>query len=53
MLDWQTAADHDSVQHTPYLRDLFGGLVFEWLEGLGGLEAMFEINRRKAASYMS
>ena len=24
------------------------GLVFEWLEDLGGLEAMAEINRRKA-----
>lgn len=49
MLDWQAYADADSMYNTPptfawYL----SGLVFEWLEDLGGLEAMAEINRRKA-----
>jgi len=50
MLDWQTAADHDSMYNTPPTFAIYlAGLVFEWLDGLGGLEAMFEINRRKAA----
>jgi len=50
MLDWQTAADNDSMYNTPPTFAIYlAGLVFEWLEGLGGLEAMFEINRRKAA----
>jgi phosphoserine aminotransferase len=50
MLHWQTAADNDSMYNTPPTFAIYlAGLVFEWLEGLGGLEAMFEINRRKAA----
>ena len=50
MLDWQTAADNDSMYNTPPTFAIYlAGLVFEWLEGLGGLGAMFEINRRKAA----
>lgn len=49
VLDWQAYADADSMYNTPptfawYL----SGLVFEWLKDLGGLEAMAEINRRKA-----
>ena len=49
MLNWQTAADNDSMYNTPptfalYLADL----VFDWLEDLGGLAAMEAINRRKA-----
>jgi len=51
MLDWKTAADADSMYNTPptfawYL----AGLVFEWLKDLGGLAAMAEINRKKAAT---
>ena len=53
MLDWQLQPITILCTTPPYLRDLFGGLVFEWLEGLGGLEAMFEINRRRPQSYMS
>lgn len=49
MLNWQTAADNDSMYNTPptfalYLADL----VFQWLADLGGLTAMEAINRRKA-----
>jgi len=49
VLDWQAYADADSMYNTPptfawYL----SGLVFQWLKDLGGLEAMAEINRRKA-----
>ena len=50
MLDWQTSADNDSMYNTPPTFAIYlAGLVFEWLEGLGGLETMFEINSRKAA----
>ena len=50
MLDWQVSAVNDSMYNTPPTFAIYlAGLVFEWLEGLGGLEAMFEINCRKAA----
>lgn len=49
MLDWKTAADNDSMYNTPPTFALYlAGLVFDWLQGLGGLDAMAEINRRKA-----
>jgi phosphoserine aminotransferase len=49
MLNWQTAADNDSMYNTPptfalYLADL----VFTWLQEQGGLEAIEVVNRRKA-----
>jgi phosphoserine aminotransferase len=49
LLDWQVAAENDSMYNTPptfawYL----SGLVFEWLQAQGGLEAMAERNRKKA-----
>lgn len=50
MLDYKTHADHDSMYNTPPTYSWYmAGLVFEWLKGLGGLEGMAEINRRKAA----
>ena len=50
MLNWKTAADNDSMYNTPPTFALYlAGLVFEWLQELGGLAAMEEINRRKAA----
>lgn len=50
MLNWQTAADNDSMYNTPPTFALYlAGLVFEWLKQQGGLEAMETINRRKAA----
>jgi phosphoserine aminotransferase len=49
MFDYKVAADNNSMYNTPptfawYL----AGLVFQWLQQLGGLEAMAAINRRKA-----
>lgn len=48
MLDYQVAADHDSMFNTPptfawYL----AGLIFKWLKGQGGLEAIKKINEEK------
>ena len=49
MLNWQTAADNDSMYNTPPTFALYlAGLVFEWLKEQGGLTAMEVINRRKA-----
>jgi phosphoserine aminotransferase len=49
MLNWQIAADNESMYNTPptfaiYLADL----VFDWLVEQGGLEAIETVNRRKA-----
>jgi phosphoserine aminotransferase len=54
MLNWQIAADNDSMYNTPptfalYLADL----VFDWLVGQGGLDAMEKVNRRKAQKLYS
>ena len=51
MLDYQAQADADSMYNTPptfawYL----AGLVFAWIKEQGGLAAMEQINRSKAAS---
>ena len=49
MLDWKIAADYDSMYNTPPTFALYlAGLVFQWLQDQGGLEAMEVINRRKA-----
>ena len=49
MLNWQAAADNDSMYNTPPTFALYlAGLVFDWLAELGGLTAMEAINRRKA-----
>lgn len=49
MLDYQTAADNDSMYNTPpTLAWYLAGLVFKWLKAQGGLTAMEEVNRRKA-----
>lgn len=49
MLNWQVAADNDSMYNTPPTFALYlAGLVFDWLKELGGVEAMEVINRRKA-----
>jgi len=51
MLNWQVAAEHDSMYNTPPSFAIYlSGLVFEWLEALGGLEAIADINRRKAGT---
>jgi phosphoserine aminotransferase len=49
MLDYQVAADNDSMYNTPPTYSLYlAGLVFGWLKEQGGLAAMEQINRRKA-----
>lgn len=49
MLDWQVAADNDSMYNTPPTFAIYlAGLVFDWLKNLGGLDAMATINERKA-----
>jgi len=49
MLNWQTAADNDSMYNTPPTYALYlSGLVFDWLKQGGGLEAMGAINQSKA-----
>ncbi|ABM61356.1 3-phosphoserine/phosphohydroxythreonine transaminase [Halorhodospira halophila] len=47
--DYQQQVDADSMLNTPATYPLYiAGLVFQWLKDLGGLEAMAEINHRKA-----
>ena len=49
MLNWQTAADNDSMYNTPPTFAVYlAGLVFDWLVEQGGLDAMETVNRRKA-----
>lgn len=49
MLNWQVAAENDSMYNTPPTFALYlAGLVFDWLVEHGGLEAMEARNRRKA-----
>lgn len=50
MLDYKTHADNDSMYNTPATYGWYlAGLVFEWLKENGGIAAMEEVNRRKAA----
>ncbi|MEY6433149.1 3-phosphoserine/phosphohydroxythreonine transaminase [Thioalkalicoccus limnaeus] len=51
MFDYRTHADNDSMYNTPPTYAWYlAGLVFAWLKDLGGLQAMAEINERKAAA---
>jgi phosphoserine aminotransferase len=50
MLDYKVMADNASMYNTPATYAVYiAGLVFQWLKGLGGLEAMERRNREKAA----
>ncbi len=50
MLDYQLAADNGSMYNTPPCWPIYiAGLVYEWILGLGGLEAMKALNEKKAA----
>ena len=50
MLNWQIMADNDSMYNTPPCYTIYvAGLVYKWILGLGGLEAMKKINEEKAA----
>ncbi len=49
MLRYKTHADNDSLYNTPPCYGIYMcGKVFKWLKNLGGLEAMKEINEKKA-----
>lgn len=49
MLDYRLQAEHKSLYNTPPCYSIYiCGLVYQWLLGLGGLEAMHRINREKA-----
>jgi phosphoserine aminotransferase len=50
MFNYQTHADNGSMFNTPPCYSIYiCKLVLEWLEKLGGIEKMAEINRNKAA----
>ncbi|WP_019673028.1 3-phosphoserine/phosphohydroxythreonine transaminase [Psychrobacter lutiphocae] len=49
LLDYANQANKDSMLNTPATYSWYlAGLVFEWLEAQGGLEAMAKLNRQKA-----
>jgi len=49
MLDWKVMAENDSMYNTPPCYPIYmAKLVYEWILGLGGLEAMRKINKEKA-----
>lgn len=48
--DYKQQADNDSMLNTPPTYAIYvAGLVFKWIEAQGGLDAMAEHNRTKAA----
>lgn len=50
IMNYKTAADNDSMYNTPPTYAWYlAGLVFEWLEGKGGVEAVEQVNAEKAA----
>jgi phosphoserine aminotransferase len=49
MLDYKVISDGDSMYNTPPCYAIYvAGLVFHWVENLGGLEEMHRINQEKA-----
>jgi phosphoserine aminotransferase len=49
MYDYKVHADNESMYNTPPTYSWYiAGLVFDWIKRKGGLQAMAEINRRKA-----
>jgi len=49
MFDYKVHSDNDSMYNTPPTYSWYlAGLVFDWLKGKGGLQAMAAINERKA-----
>lgn len=50
MLDYAVHAKNDSMYNTPPTFAIYmAGLVFQWMEELGGIPAIYEANKRKAA----
>ncbi len=49
MLDWKVMADNDSMYNTPPCYAIYmAGLVYDWIESLGGLDEMKKMNEKKA-----
>ena len=49
MLEWKTMAENDSMYNTPPTYTIYmAKLVYEWILELGGLDAMKELNLKKA-----
>ncbi len=49
MLDYKIMADNDSMYNTPPCYCIYiAKLVYEWIDSLGGLEKMKEMNEKKA-----
>lgn len=49
MFDYKTHVDNDSMYNTPPTYTWYlAGLVFDWLKQKGGLEAIAQVNERKA-----
>ncbi|KAA1173790.1 3-phosphoserine/phosphohydroxythreonine transaminase [Marinobacter salinexigens] len=49
MMNYQVIADNDSMYNTPATYSWYlAGLVFQWLKEQGGVQAMAELNSRKA-----
>jgi phosphoserine aminotransferase len=49
-LNYKIFADNDSMPNTPTTYSIYiAGLVFKWLESMGGVPAMQKINEEKAA----
>ena len=50
MLDYKVMADNGSMYNTPPCYSIYMvGLVLQWLKGLGGVDAIYEKNKEKAA----
>jgi len=50
MLDWNLMAENGSMYNTPPCYTIYmAGLVYEWIDSLGGLDAMKQLNEKKAA----
>lgn len=50
MMDYRTHADNDSMYNTPPCYPIYiCKLVLEWIDSLGGVEVLADINRKKAA----
>ncbi len=51
MMDYKLLSEHGSLYNTPPCFNIYvTGLVFKWILGQGGLEAIAQINRQKAAN---
>jgi phosphoserine aminotransferase len=49
IMNYKTSADNDSMYNTPPTYAWYlAGLVFKWLKGLGGVQAIAKVNQAKA-----